>query len=91
MLFDNNKCQNLTKEYLDNASPADLHQFAWVEEDRIAPIPRMYNHLVGYYKTNPRIKAVHFTQGGPWFKKYKNGEFSEEWWKVLNSLYKVKR
>ena len=86
MLFDNSKLKNLTKEYLDDASPADLHQFAWVDEKDISEIPRSYNHLVGYYKKHNRIKAIHYTQGGPWFKEYKNGEFSEEWWKVYKSL-----
>jgi len=86
MLFDNSKLKHLTKEYLDNASPADLHQFAWVDEKDISEIPRSYNHLVGYYEKHNKIKAIHYTQGGPWFEKYKNGEFSEEWWKVYKSL-----
>lgn len=86
MLFNNSKLKHLTKEYLDNASPADLHQFAWVDEKDISEIPRSYNHLVGYYKKHNKIKAIHYTQGGPWFKEYKNSELSEEWWKVYKSL-----
>ena len=86
MLFDNTKLKNLSKEYLDNASPADLHQFAWVGEKEISRIPLKYNHLVGYYKKHKYIKAIHYTQGGPWFDDYKDGELSEEWWKVYKSL-----
>ena len=86
MLFNNSKLTNLTKEYLDNATPADLHQFAWVDEKDISEIPRSYNHLVGYYKKHNKIKAIHYTLGGPWFEKYKNEELSEEWWKVYKSL-----
>ena len=86
MLFDNTKLKHLTKEYLDNASPADLHQFAWVKDNEIGRIPLKYNHLVGYYKKHKYIKAIHYTQGGPWFDEYKNSELSEEWWKVYNSL-----
>jgi len=86
MLFDNSKLKNLTKEYLDDASPADLHQFAWVDKKDISEIPRSYNHLVGYYKKHNKIKAIHYTQGGPWFEEYKNGELSEEWWRVYKSL-----
>ena len=86
MLFNNSKLTNLTKEYLDDATPADLHQFAWVDEKDISEIPRSYNHLVGYYKKHNKIKAIHYTLGGPWFEKYKNGELSEEWWKVYKSL-----
>ena len=86
MLFDNKKLKHLTKDYLDNASPADLHQFAWVKDNEIGRIPLKYNHLVGYYKKHKYIKAIHYTQGGPWFESYKNGELSEEWWKVYKSL-----
>ena len=86
MLFDNNKLKHLTKEYLDNASPADLHQFAWVKDNEIGRIPLKYNHLVGYYKKHKYIKAIHYTQGGPWFDEYKDGELSEEWWSVYKSL-----
>jgi len=86
MLFDNNKLKHLTKEYLDNASPADLHQFAWVKDNEIGRIPLKYNHLVGYYKKHKYIKAIHYTQGGPWFDEYKDSELSEEWWSVYKSL-----
>ena len=86
MLFDNNKLKHLTKEYLDNASPADLHQFAWVKDNEIGRIPLKYNHLVGYYIKHKYIKAIHYTQGGPWFDEYKDGELSEEWWNVYKSL-----
>ena len=86
IIYNCSKLKHLTKEYLDNASPADLHQFAWVKDNEIGRIPLKYNHLVGYYKKHKYIKAIHYTQGGPWFDEYKNGELSEEWWKVYNSL-----
>ena len=65
MLFDNEKLKHLTKEYLDNANPADLHQFNWVKDNEIGRIPLKYNHLVGYYKKHKYIKGIHYTQGGP--------------------------
>jgi len=86
MLFDNEKCKNLTQDYLDKATPADLHQFAWAKDNEIGRIPLKYNHLVGYYKKHKYIKAIHYTQGGPWFDEYKNSELSEEWWRVYKSL-----
>ena len=84
--FTKGKLKNLTKEYLDGATPADLHQFDWVDEKDVSEIPRSYNHLVGYYKKHNKIKAIHYTQGGPWFESCKNSELSEEWWKVYKSL-----
>lgn len=86
IIYNCSKLKHLTKEYLDNASPADLHQFAWVGDNEIAEIPRSYNHLVGHYKKHNRIKALHYTNGGPWFEEYKNAEQSAEWWKIYESL-----
>ena len=80
------KLKHLTKAYLDSAQASDLHQFAWVDDKDISEIPRSYNHLVGYYKKHNKIKAIHYTQGGPWFESRKNDELSEEWWKVYKSL-----
>ena len=86
MYFNCDQLNNLSKEYLDNATPADLHQFNWVDEKDISEIPRSYNHLVGYYKKHNRIKAIHYTQGGPWFESCKDGELSEEWWSIYKNL-----
>ena len=78
------KLKHLSKEYLDNASASDLHELKWA--DRIGEIPRSYNHLVGIYKPHNKIKALHYTNGGPWFDEYKNGEKSLDWWTVYEAL-----
>ena len=87
MVFNNDKLKDiLTKEYLDNASAADLHQLAWAE-NKISEIDRTWNHLVGeqpYSKKNP-AKGIHFTNGGPWFEEYKDCEFADEWRSILRS------
>ena len=83
MLFN---CENLTfvsKEYLDNAPPSLLHELRWAYD--IGEIPMEYNCLVGYYNCD-NAKALHYTNGGPWFDKYKNTEKSLDWWKVYESL-----
>lgn len=86
MVFDNARMKNvLTKQYLDNASPAQLHEFHFINENRIGSIPIEYNCLVGHYDCD-KAKALHFTNGGPWFDEYKDGPHAEEWWKVYNSL-----
>ena len=83
MIFNCNKLQHLDKSYLDKASPSLLHELRWAYS--IGEIPMEYNCLVGHYKCD-NAKALHYTNGGPWFDKYKNSELSEEWWKVYNSL-----
>lgn len=86
MVFDNARMKNvLTKKYLDNATPAQLHEFHFINENRIGSIPTEYNCLVGHYDCS-KPKALHFTNGGPWFDEYKDGPHAEEWWKVYNSL-----
>lgn len=84
IVYNCSKLKNLTKEYLDNASPSDLHELKWA--DKIGEIPRSYNHLVGVYKPHNKIKALHYTNGGPWFDKYKDAELSEQWWSTYKSL-----
>jgi len=86
IIYNCSKLRHLTKAYLDSSQASDLHELRWVDDNEIAEIPKSYNHLVGYYKKHNRIKALHYTLGGPWFDDYKNGEFSEEWWKVYKSL-----
>ena len=86
IIYNCSKLQHLTKEYLDNASAADLHQLAWAE-NKISEIDRTWNHLVGeqpYSKKNP-AKGIHFTNGGPWFEEYKDCEIADEWRSILRS------
>jgi hypothetical protein len=83
MVFNNEKLKDiLTKEYLDNASAADLHQLAWAE-NKISEIDKIWNHLVGEQDGSSNAKGIHFTNGGPWFKEYKDCEFANEWRKIL--------
>ena len=86
MLFNAEKCKKLSKEYLDNATPKELHEFDWVDDDKIGEIPVEYNHLVGYYPKHDNIKAIHYTNGGPWFDEYKNSEMAQLWWNVYGNL-----
>tara|TARA_R100001163_G_C5055478_1_gene191946 strand:- start:942 stop:1595 length:654 start_codon:yes stop_codon:yes gene_type:complete len=86
MLFRCDHFKNkLTKEYLDNATPAQLHEFHFINEDNIGSIPKDFNCLVGHYDCD-NAKALHYTNGGPWFEEYALGDLAEEWWKVYESL-----
>ena len=81
----NESKNKLNKEYLDNATPAQLHEFHFINENNISSIPKEYNCLVGHYDCE-NAKALHYTNGGPWFDEYKYSEHANEWWKVYNSL-----
>ena len=86
MLFNNEKCANLSLPYVDCATGLDLHQFNWVESrEDIGDLPEHYNYLVGHSKIEqPAI--IHFTQGGPWFKGYEEVEYSKEWYDEANNM-----
>lgn len=80
MVFNNQKCKQLTVDYINNVQPGrSLHEFKWVDDKDIGSISLDWNTLDGYYELdNPR--AIHYTDGGPWFKDYKQTYYSKYWW-----------
>lgn len=82
MLMNFEKCKNLTPDYVNTASGLQLHQFKWLESDRlIGDLPLEWNWLVDEpgYPTKPDVKNIHFTQGGPWFSDYADCSYSKIW------------
>lgn len=77
MVFDGPACRRLTPAYVNTASPAELHQFAWA--DRVGALPLDWNHLVGEYPPNPLAKMLHFTLGGPWCPEGRVGDAAKAW------------
>lgn len=69
--------RNLTPEYINKASPMELHQFQWAKS--VGGLGKEWNHLIGEYPDREDAKIVHYTIGGPWFPEYKNCDYSEEW------------
>lgn len=76
--------RHLTPEYVNKASPMELHQFKWAAD--VGELPPEYNHLVGEYEPNPGAKIVHYTLGAPCFRSYQQCEFSEEWFSELGQM-----
>lgn len=75
--------KTLNPTVVSNASGKYLHRFEWLKDSEIGEIPIVWNWLVGWYK-EPRDgtpRALHYTEGGPWFDKYVNCEYSQEWYK----------
>lgn len=80
MLFNNERCRALTREYVNTASGLELHQFAWLSSaEEIGALPDTWNHLVGEKPPCPEAALVHFTLGLPYLNDYRNCEFAEEW------------
>jgi len=81
MVFNNNHPSNkkLNIELINNESPQYLHRLSWLEDKEIGDINHTWNYLVGWYNDLEKPKAIHYTDGGPWFNDYYNCDFSKEW------------
>ena len=84
MLMDCSKCKTLTPEYVNTKSGLELHQFKWLDENLIGSIPLEWNWLVGEYPYKKDVHNIHFTEGGPYFKDYKNTEYANEWFNIYD-------
>lgn len=89
MVFNNEHPANktLTPHYINTITPGRLlHQFDWLEDNQIGNLPLYWNVLDDYYLIdNP--KAIHYTDGGPWFSEYKNTTYSHLWDRECDEYY----
>lgn len=81
--------KKLDLEFVNNATGAELHRFQWLKDEEIGSLPASYNWLVGYYESpwDGKPKAIHYTDGGPWFEEYKNCEYASMWNKEKKLYY----
>lgn len=86
MLFNGHRSsvRKLTPDYVNRASPMELHQFQWAQD--VGALSPDYNHLVGEYDPNPSARIVHYTLGAPCFRSYQNCEFAAEWFEELGRM-----
>lgn len=70
----------VTQDFVNTATPMELHRFLWLKDDEIGSLDVRWNWLVGEYDKPPEdVKNVHWTVGGPYFNEYRNADFSDEW------------
>ena len=90
MLMNCKKCSALTPNYVNRASGLELHQFKWLESDKlIGDLPLEWNWLAGEYEKKDNVKNVHFTEGGPWFNEYEDGDYSADWFKYYGETTQI--
>jgi len=92
ILFNNSKCQALTKEYVNTATGLELHQFKWLGNDGlIGDLPHRWNHLVDYDAHLPetQVSLIHYTEGGPYFEDYKNCGYADLWFTERDRMLKA--
>lgn len=75
MLFNcgHQKAKRLTADYVNTASPEALHRFSWAGMPDVGELPVEYNYLIGYYANDIHPKALHFTDGTPFYHDYPPG------------------
>lgn len=71
----------LTPAVVNSATAAFLHRFEWVSDDSaIGALELDWNFLEGEYAKPERLpRAIHFTNGGPWFDEWKDCDFADLW------------
>ncbi len=82
--------KKLTQEMVNDPelTGAYFHRFSWLTDDEIGELGAEWNWLVGWHKepADGKPKAIHYTEGGPWFENYRNCEYSQEWKKELMGM-----
>jgi lipopolysaccharide biosynthesis glycosyltransferase len=87
MLFNCERCQALSPDYVHHASGLELHQFRWLGDDMIGELSPEWNVLVGVQPLPERPMMLHFTLGGPWFSDCQAIPESHRWlaaWTAMN-------
>lgn len=61
--------RTLTPSLVNSSTGSWLHNFGWLDESLIGDLHKTYNYLTteGLAPEGALPKALHFTEGGPWF------------------------
>ncbi len=78
----------LTPDVVNSAEPAYLHRFSWLNDSEIGELDKGWNYLEGWYAPHyDKLKAVHYTLGGPWFEHKMDCDFADLWLSELESYH----
>ena len=75
--------KSVTKELVNNPDTTGqyLHRFSWLDDSDIGVVSHEWNWLTDWYKEpqDGAPKALHYTEGGPWFKEYERCDYAVDW------------
>ena len=79
-------------ENLNTESGMWHHRFMWLEDYEIGEIPHHWNYLTDWYSEpdDGKPKALHYTEGGPWFKDKQKCEYAKEWLDTRDEMFRKK-
>lgn len=70
----------LTPALVNSAEPSFLHRLSWLDDREIGELDKGWNYLEGVYPAHyNKLKAVHYTSGGPWFDHKQDCDFADLW------------
>lgn len=74
-----NRC--VTPDLVNSQTGMFLHRFMWLDDDQIGDVSHEWNWLTDWYdeSSDGTPRALHFTQGGPWFEQHKQTRYAEVW------------
>ena len=80
--------QQITPDLVNSQTGQYLHRFQWLDDAEIGNLDPEWNWLAGWYKEpqDGTPKAIHYTEGGPWFKEYRQCEYHEVWKQNLREM-----
>ena len=71
--------RQLTPEFIEKSTGAELHRFTWLDDSRIGELPIEWNWLPDELGENPDAKLLHYTLGTPCFTDFANTTMAEVW------------
>lgn len=75
--------KQVTADFVNNPDITGqyVHRFSWLKDREIGELSHEWNWLVGWYKEpmDGEPRALHYTEGGPWFKEYQKCEYAVDW------------
>jgi lipopolysaccharide biosynthesis glycosyltransferase len=80
----------LTPSYVNTIPGKELHTFAWLRDHEIGDLSPGWNFLVGHTKHTVKPRAMHFTDGGPWFEHLRDVPFGGWWTNEYDHMMKTK-
>jgi lipopolysaccharide biosynthesis glycosyltransferase len=75
----NHPNRQLTPEFIQKSTGAQLHRFTWIEDSRIGELPPEWNWLPDEYGANLNAKLLHYTLGTPCFHEFATTPQGDEW------------
>ena len=78
ILFNCSKNRNLTPEMVRLSDGKYLHRFGWLDDEQVSGLPREWNWL-DEFGANDKASLIHYTNGIPAFRHYRDAIYSSEW------------